>query len=87
MRRWIAQLAADPTPGGAPDLASYGDRQVSPPSPETDKSGGLSTLQPVRWPSANEASGATIGYTTAVSEPVSCDAAARRRFSGPVKVS
>ncbi len=48
MKRYIARLEAHPTPDGAPDLASYRDRQAAPPPPETDKSTGIDTLQPIR---------------------------------------
>ena len=48
MKRLIARLEAHPTPGGAPDLLSYRDKQVPPPPPETDASAGVNTLQPIR---------------------------------------
>jgi Na+/proline symporter len=47
MKRLIAKLDAHPTPAGAPDLPSYRDKQVPPPSPETDESAGVNTLQPI----------------------------------------
>jgi hypothetical protein len=47
MKRLIARLEAHPTPKGTPDLLSYRDRQAPPPAPETDKSAGVKTLQPV----------------------------------------
>ncbi|MEA1085050.1 DUF305 domain-containing protein [Sphingomonas sp. CD22] len=47
MKRMIARLEAHPTPNGAPDLPSYRDKQVPPPPPETDKSAGVNTLQPI----------------------------------------
>lgn len=48
MKRLIAKLETRPTPSGAPDLPSYRDRGVAPPSPETDRSTGINTLQPIR---------------------------------------
>ena len=48
MKRLIARLEAHPTPNGAPDLPSYRDKQVPPPSPETDESVGVNTLEPIR---------------------------------------
>ncbi len=48
MKRYIARLEAHPTPKGSPDLASYHDKQVPPPPPETDESTGINTLQPIR---------------------------------------
>jgi hypothetical protein len=48
MKRYIARLEANPTPAGAPDLASYRDRHAAPPSPDTDASTGINTLQPVK---------------------------------------
>ena len=48
MKRLIARLEAHPTPNGARDLPSYRDKQVPPPTPETDESAGVNTLQPIR---------------------------------------
>lgn len=48
MKRLIARLEAHPAPGNAPDLASYRDRHVPPPPPETDQSAGIDTLKPVQ---------------------------------------
>ncbi|AMK16871.1 MULTISPECIES: DUF305 domain-containing protein [Sphingobium] len=47
MKRMIARLEATPTPANAPDLPSYRDLKKAPPEPETDKSTGIDTLQPV----------------------------------------
>lgn len=48
MKRLIARLEAHPSPRGAPDLPSYRDKGVPPPAPETDRSAGVDTLQPIR---------------------------------------
>ena len=47
MDRLIARLEADPPPARSPDLASYRDRQASPPPPQTDRSTGIDTRKPV----------------------------------------
>jgi hypothetical protein len=47
MKRLIARLEAHPIPNGTPDLASYRDKGVAPPPPETDESAGINTLQPI----------------------------------------
>ncbi|WJM25803.1 DUF305 domain-containing protein [Novosphingobium resinovorum] len=47
MKRMIARLEATPHPANAPDLPSYRDLKRAPPEPETDKSTGIDTLQPV----------------------------------------
>lgn len=47
MKQMIARLEARPPATGAPDLPSYRDRNVPPPSPETDESTGINTLQPI----------------------------------------
>ena len=48
MKRYISRLKANPTPSGAPDLASYRDRGGAPPPPATDESTGINTLQPIK---------------------------------------
>ncbi|MGE8135681.1 hypothetical protein ACQKO5_18905 [Novosphingobium subterraneum] len=48
MKRLIARLEARPTPDGAADLPSCGDRGVSPPRPDTDESADVNTLLPIR---------------------------------------
>lgn len=48
MKRYVARLKANPVPPGAPDLPSYRDKRTPPPAPETDKSTGIDTLQPIR---------------------------------------
>ena len=48
MKRYIARLKASPTPDSAADLPSYRDKQVPPPTPDTDQSTGIDTLQPIR---------------------------------------
>lgn len=45
MKRLIARLEANPSSADAPDLLSYRARGVPPPSPETDQSSGIDTLQ------------------------------------------
>jgi hypothetical protein len=47
MKRYIARLEAKPTPQGTPDLASYRDKHVPPPPPETDAETGINTQQPI----------------------------------------
>ncbi len=48
MKREIARLEARPIPAGAPDLPSYRDRGVAPPSGETDADANVNTLAPIR---------------------------------------
>lgn len=48
MKREIARLEARPVPAGAPDLPSYRDRGVAPPSGETDADANVNTLAPIR---------------------------------------
>lgn len=48
MKREIARLEANPVPAGAPDLPSYRDRGVAPPSGETDADANVNTLAPIR---------------------------------------
>jgi hypothetical protein len=48
MKRFIARLEAHPTPDATPDILPYRDRQGAPPPPETDKSTGIDTLQPIQ---------------------------------------
>ncbi|WP_440216412.1 DUF305 domain-containing protein [Chromobacterium piscinae] len=48
MKREIARLEARPVPAGAPDLPSYRDRGVAPPSGETDVDANVNTLAPIR---------------------------------------
>lgn len=47
MKRMIARLEATPPPANAPDLPSYRDLKKAPPEPETDKSTGIDTQQPL----------------------------------------
>lgn len=47
MKRMIARLEATPRPANGPDLRSYRDLKKAPPEPETDKSTGIDTLQPL----------------------------------------
>ena len=48
MKRDVARLEANPVPAGAPDLPSYRDRGVAPPSGETDADANVNTLAPIR---------------------------------------
>jgi len=48
MKRLIARLEAQPVREDAPDLPSYRDRQVPPPSGETSAEAGVNTLAPIR---------------------------------------
>ncbi|MCC4254654.1 DUF305 domain-containing protein [Novosphingobium sp. HR1a] len=48
MKAMIARLEQNPPAADAPDLASYRDRQVAPPPPQTDQSTGIDTLQPIK---------------------------------------
>jgi len=48
MKRLIARIEARPVPAGAPDLASYRDRRLSPPPPATDAEARADTRQPIR---------------------------------------
>jgi len=47
MKKMIARLEATPTPNDAPDLPSYRDKGTAPPEPQTDKSAGVNTFQPI----------------------------------------
>ncbi|QXQ06911.1 DUF305 domain-containing protein [Sphingosinicellaceae bacterium] len=47
MKKMIARLEATPVPEGAPDLPSYRDRGAAQPTPQTNESAGINTLQPI----------------------------------------
>jgi hypothetical protein len=48
MKAMIARLQARPTPPDAPDLPSYRDANRAPPPPQTDRSAGIDTQQPIK---------------------------------------
>jgi hypothetical protein len=47
MKRYIVRLENKPTPSNAPDIASYRDKGMPPPAPQTDESTGIDTRQPI----------------------------------------
>ena len=55
MKAHIARLEANPPASDAPDLASYRDKLVPPPPPETDESAGANTLRDARRAPLGEA--------------------------------